>query len=326
MAITPEQRDAALANLYPEAVAAVAEWAPGRLEARAAQPHSSQALCVSVFETIGRRLAPTRDAILNDLLTHAGITLDVVQEVEIETEVREHHSVLNEIGGGTPTALDGLVSWQSGVVTIESKFTEQEFGGCSQVRPSRVPASDERFNPGEPTKRFSNCTGRHEVGSDLKPTTQLLEAACRLTVRDRNRRPRLYWDLAPELFEPDVYALDQPCPFRGDPYQLMRNISFAYKWARDRDLPDFGFLVMLVDSAPASSKMRSAVEEFRGLLLPEHRERLGVISYERLADILEHQRGEKALAHWTRQRIAQVCGGGGAGQCQTDPALTRPDC
>jgi hypothetical protein len=54
MAITPEQHAAGLANLYPEAVAAIAGWAPGRLEARAAQPHSSQALCVSVFVTFTR--------------------------------------------------------------------------------------------------------------------------------------------------------------------------------------------------------------------------------------------------------------------------------
>ena len=322
-AITPEQHAAALANLFPEAAAAVARWAPGRLEARAAQPHSSQALCVSVFETIGLRPVARRDAILKDVLTLAGIGLDVLDGAEIETEVREHRGVLNEIGGGTPTALDGLVWWQSGAVTIESKFTEQEFGGCSQVRPSKVPASDQRFDPGEPTKRFANCTGRHEVGSDLKPTTQPLEVACRLTVRDRNRRPRLYWHLAPELFEPDVYALGQPCPFRGDPYQLMRNISFAYKWARDRHLPDFAFLVILVGSAPASGKMRAAVEEFRGMLLPEHRGRLGVISYEQFADILEHRHGEEALAQWTRQRIAHVCASAAA-WCQTDLAFTRP--
>lgn len=324
MPITPEQHNAALANLYPEAVDAVAGWAPGRLEARSAQPHSSQALCVSVFETIGLRPPAKRDAILGDLFTQAGIAIDVLRDAQIETEVREHRGVLNEIGGGTPTALDGLVWWQSGAVTIESKFTEQEFGGCSQPRPSKVPISDPRFDPAEPAKAFSNCTGRHEVGSDLKPSTQPLKAACRLTVRDRNRRPRLYWDLAPELFEPSVYALGRPCPFRGDPYQLMRNISFAYKWSRDRGLAQFAFLVMLVDGAPASSTMRSAVEEFRGLLLPEHRGRLGVISYERLADVLDHRHAENALAGWTRQRIAQVCPTD-AVPCQTGTDYARPD-
>jgi hypothetical protein len=307
MAITPEQRAAALANLYPEAAAAVAAWKPGRLEARAVQRHSSQALCVSVFETISLRSADRRDAILKDLLTQAGVALNGLHEADIQTEVREHRDVLNEQGGGTPTALDGLVSWQSGVVTIESKFTEREFGGCSQVRPSKVLSPDPRFDPEAPTKRLVNCSGRHEVGSDLKPATQQLEAACRLTVRDRTRGPRLYWELAPELFEPDVYALGQACPFCSDGYQLMRNISFALKWSRDRHLPDFAFLVMLVDSAPAASQMRSTVEGFRGLLLRQHRARLGVLSYERLADVLDQQHEEKALAQWIRGRITDVC-------------------
>lgn len=307
MAITSEQHAAALANLYPGAVDAVNDWALGRLEARAAQPHSSQALCVSVFETIGLWPAVTRDAMLLDLLADAGIALDLLHGAQIETEVRSHHDVLNEIGGGTPTALDGLVRWPSGVTTIESKFTEQEFGGCSQTKPSRVPPADPRFDPADPTRRFANCTGRHEVGSDLKPATQPLQAACRLTIQDRNRRPRLYWDLAPEIFKPHVYALGQPCPFHGDAYQLMRNMSFAYKWARDRNLPDFAFLVIVVDGAPAAKEMRSTVKEFRGLLLDQHQARLGVLSYERLADLLDERHDESALAQWIRRRIADVC-------------------
>lgn len=323
MAITPDEHAAAVANLYPEAIAAVSAWALGRLEARAAQPHSSQALCVSVFETIARRPEPVRDAILTDALTHAGITADDLKAAQVETEVREHRAVLNEIGGGTPTALDGLISWQSGVVSIESKFTEQEFGGCSQVRPSKVSPADPRFDPTDATKRLANCTGRHEVGSDLKPATQPLQAACRLTVQDRNRRPRMYWELAPELFQPSVTALGQTCPFRGDSYQLMRNMSFAYKWSRDEKLPHFAFLVMLVDAAPAAEAMRLVVEKFRAMLLPQRRSHLGVLSYEALADVLDGQHGEHALAHWIRGRIAHVCSS--ASPCQTDPHSARPD-
>ena len=323
MAITPEQHAAALANLYPEAAAAVKDWAPGRLEARAAQPHSSQALCVSVFETIELRPAPARDAMLTDLLTHAGILVDNLHVAQVHTEVREHRDVLNEVGGGTPTALDGLISWPSGVTTIESKLTEQEFGACSQTRPTKVPATDPRFDPVEPTKRFANCTGRYEVGSDLKPATQPLGAACRLTIQDGNRRPRLYWDLAPELFEPGVYRLGQPCPFRGDVYQLMRNVSFAYKWSRDRRLSDFAFLVMLVDGAPAAEKMRSTVERLRGLLLRQHRDRVGSLSYEHLADILDRRHDEHALAQWIRRRIADVCVGP-ALECRSNRSVARP--
>lgn len=307
MSLSAEQHAAALANLYPEAVSAIEGWPLGRLEARAVQPHSSQALCVSLFETIGLRAAAKRDAIFGDLLERAGLRLGVVRGTTIETEVRDHRDVLSEIGGGTPTALDGLLRWKSGVTTIESKFTEREFGGCSQFKPSKVTASDPRFVLDDPSKRFANCTGRHETGSDLKPATQRLKAACRLTLRDRNRLPRLYWDLAPELFEPDVYALARPCPFRADTYQLMRNMSFAYKWAQENRLADFAFLVVLVDSAPAATKMRSTVEEFRGLLLQECRARLGVISYEEVAELLEQPYGENALAQWIRRRIAEVC-------------------
>lgn len=105
-----------------------------------------------------------------------------------------------------------------------------------------------------------------------------------------------------------MYALGQPCPFRGDMYQLMHNVSFAYKGARDAHLAHFAFLVILVDSAPAAHRMHATVEAFRALLLQEHRDRVGLISYEDLADILEDQHDEKALARWTRQRIEQVCG------------------
>lgn len=261
-----------------------------------------------LFETIGLRAAAKRDAIFADLFDRAGLRLGAVRGATVETEVRDHRDVLNEIGGGTPTALDGLVRWGSGVVTIESKFTEREFGGCSQFKPWKVTASDPRFVLDDPKRRFADCTGPHDKGSDLKPATQPLNAACRLTIRDRNRLSRLYWDLAPELFGPDVYALARPCPFRGDTYQLMRNMSFAYKWARDNGLADFGFLVMLVDSAPAATTMRSTVEEFRGLLLREQRPHLGVIAYEDVAELLEEQHGEQALARWIRQRIVKVCG------------------
>jgi hypothetical protein len=269
-------------------------------------------MCVSVFETLGLRPQAKRDAIFTDLLQLAGLDVGPVRGAAIETEVRSHRDVLNEIGGGTPTALDGLLRWRSGVVTIESKFTEREFGGCSQFKPSKVTEADPRFERTDPKKRFANCTGQHEPGSDLKPSTRALGAACRLTIRDGSRLPRRYWDLAPGLFAADVCAQPRPCPFRDDAYQLMRNMSFAFKWAHDNQLANFGFLVVLVDAAPAAAKMRSAVEAFRRLLQDEHQRRLGLISYEAIAGVLEHQLGEGSLSRWIDDRVAKVCPGGTA--------------
>jgi hypothetical protein len=60
------------------------------------RPHSSQALCVSLFETIGLRAPAKRDAILADLFERAGLRLGAVSGATIETEVRDHRDVLNE--------------------------------------------------------------------------------------------------------------------------------------------------------------------------------------------------------------------------------------
>src|SRR3954453_14405534 len=112
MTISPEKHAAALANLYPHAATRVAARCPlGRLEARAAARHSSQALCVSVFETIAARPAAQRTAIIQELVAAAGLTPGPLDAPTVETEVREHRKLLGEIGGGTPTALDALVTW-----------------------------------------------------------------------------------------------------------------------------------------------------------------------------------------------------------------------
>lgn len=126
MPISPDKHAAALANLNPDAATRVAaRWPLGRLEARAAAPHSSQTLCVSVFETIAARPAAQRTAILQALLAAAGLTPGPLSAPSVETEVREHRKLLGEIGGGTPTALDALMTWPSGVVTIDRQDPRQ---------------------------------------------------------------------------------------------------------------------------------------------------------------------------------------------------------
>lgn len=305
MPVTAEQHAAALANLYPDAAAAVADWPPGRLEARAAVPHSSQALCISVWETIGGRPVSQREEILAAVFNLAGLNFGAVSGATVRTEVRDHQAVLNELGGGIPTSLDGLVEWDAGVACIESKFTEREFGSCSQPRRSKLTPADARYDPEHPNLRLANCTGDHAVGSDLKPTTAHHAAACRLTVPDGRRTPRRYWTVAPELFKPSVLSAGGPCPFRTDAYQLMRNLAFAWQRAADTDKPTFGCLVMVVDAAPGAVRLRGHVETFRGLLREDRKMAIGVLSYEHLA-VLLRERHEHALADWIEARIAAV--------------------
>jgi hypothetical protein len=177
----------ALANLYPEAASYVAtHWAPGRLEARSKSIRSYQALCVSVLITLRQRSAENRSRICAAICAEAGLA-PLETSPEIDAEVREHRGLLGEVGGGTPTALDGLLTTSCAVLTVESKFTEREFGGCGQIKPQKVKRPDPRFDPENPNERFANCTGMHAVGSDQKWTTQRKEAVS--ANRDRPQPP-----------------------------------------------------------------------------------------------------------------------------------------
>jgi hypothetical protein len=309
MPVTAGQQRAALANLFPAAANAVkARWELGRLEARAAVAHSSQALCVSLLETVAARPPGVRDQLLAALVQAAGLPAPSLGDAAVEAEVRGHRELLNELGAGTPTALDGLVTWDRGVVTIESKFTEPTFESCGQIKRLRVKPGDPRFDPADPKRAFANCIGEHGRGSDHKPTTAHLDAACRLTIADGRRTPRRYWDVAPSLFRPEVTAVPtSPCPFASSNYQLMRNIAFAHEWAARERLPYYGFVVLIVDASPNAKTLRDQFARFRRLLRDEVAARVGLLTYEDAVPILAHHR-EAELAGWVAARIAAVCG------------------
>jgi hypothetical protein len=294
---------AVVANLYPEAAAWVADhWSPGRLESRSKSPRSSQALCVSLLATLAQR-EPQRRTTLCVAIAQAGaLDLPSTESVTVDAEVRQHRQLLGESGGGTPTALDGLMTSSSAVLTVESKFTEREFGTCGQIKSQPVRQHDARYDPKNPAQRFPNCTGRHGVGSDLKPATRHEHVACRLTIRDGRRQPRHYWDIAPSLFEPDVLATPQVCPFASDNYQLTRNLAFAHDWARLHHLPWYGFLITLVDGTPRAAELRKVVDRFRAMLLPAVQPLVGIVSYQQVADVL-HEHGEDTIATWIRDRV-----------------------
>ena len=308
--VTDLQHAAALENLYPEAAARIeTAWARGRLETRSVSAASSQALCVSVFETIAARPPAARRQLLNAITTAAGIGQPVNAAPDICTEVREYRDVLRETGGGTPTALDALATWGNAALTIESKFCESEFGSCGQIRPHKTKPRDQRHRPDEPNRMVSDCDGWHAVGSDHKPTTAPLQAACRLTVRDGRRAPRRYWDVAPHLFLPAVTAIPRPCPFSGDGYQLMRNLAFAHEWPARGPEDFYGFVVCVVDASPRAVVLRERFNAFTEMLQPTVRAHVGLVSYEQIAATLDAH-GEPLLSSWIVGRIRDVFGAG----------------
>jgi hypothetical protein len=304
--ITDAEHQVALANLYPDAAARVSTlWAPGRLERRAAQLHSSQALCVSVLETIAGRSPEVRTAFIQTIAAAGGLAASIGDGVEVAAEVREHRDVLGETGAGTPTSLDGLVRWPGGVLTIESKFCEAEFGVCGQTKTTVVKPPDPRATGLLGGRAVANCTGQHAIGSDTKPSTAHLNVACRLTIADGRRARRRYWDVAPHLFVPEILETPGRCPFASDAYQLMRNLAFAHEWPGRSVGGWFGMLVCLVDRSPHAAELRERVELFRALLHPELRTRVGIVSYERIADVLSAT-GEAGLGAWVHERVTDV--------------------
>jgi hypothetical protein len=221
----------ALANLYVEAAEYVAKhWVPGRLEPRSKASHSSQALCVSVFMTLAQRPAEQRATFITAVGRLSGLALPEGIRPDIDAEVREHRGLLGEIGGGTPTALDVLVTSPEAVLTIESKFTEREFGSCGQFRPSKVNGRDIRFNPGDPARPSAcrSCFWREarrtsSTGSDLHSCLGVYGS-------QRGRRD----SLCPEgaVSEPRFVADAVLLPRRGSGHGSLESIAYRAHSAR----------------------------------------------------------------------------------------------
>ena len=290
----------------------VAGW-PSRLwHSEVHQPHSSQALCVSVWGTIAAH--PDRAAIVQTVFAAAGLRVGILRSPTVRCEAGAQHELaglLNETGGNaTPTCVDALVEWPGGTITIESKFTESSFGTCGQLR-ARTDTP-----PGAPDKRYKlgpACTGYHGPGSDLKTRTS---APCRLATWDGDRAPRLYWNIAWELFKPDVLVPDgRACPFAGPSFQLMRNLGLARAKSAPRSIradrsapvevihPYWGMLIVDVASHPNAARHRAEFDEFRSLLRDDVQQRVGLISYEQIDPILR-EHGLSKLAADVQARIA----------------------
>ena len=248
------------------------------------------------------------------MLVAAGLSPGVIGSAKVRCEAGAQHelaALLNETGGNaTPTCVDALVEWPGGTIAIESKFTESSFGTCGQLRArTDIP-------PGDPKKRYKldpACTGHHGPGSDLKTQTS---APCRLATWDGDRAPRLYWDIAWELFKPDVLMPDgRACPFAGPNFQLMRNLALTRAKSAPRSIrtdrsapvevihPYWGMLIVNVASHPHAARHRAEFDEFRSLLREDAQQRVGLISYEQIDPILR-EHGLSGLAADVHQRIA----------------------
>jgi hypothetical protein len=261
--------------------------------------NSSQAFCLSALASLrDPAFDAVRQRVLASLVGEAfpHWPKDALEGWKIEVE-KQAPGLLNEIGGGTPSSLDALLTTPRTVVAVESKFAVDAnagFGGCGQYH----------------GRKHRKCAGFHGAGSDLVQHTQVTAAACRLTIPDGTRTPRWYWDLGRRWFRAEVFAeqMDSEiCPFRDSNFQLMRNFLFAAAHAEQQGKEHFGVLVLC--SQRRDQKLIGQVKVFQTEILQDsHRSQVAVVHYERLIGLLSASSATAAhdLAAFLTESINKV--------------------
>jgi len=256
---SPEKLARIRANIHMPAQAAIPDWetfdwhrSNGAIDTDV--PHSSQAFCISVWGTLARGDAGAARAAVADLLGDQA-SRDALREAPTLRLEHVSRPVLNEYLGKA-TNIDAFLIWPGLAIAVESKLRE-DYGPCSQAP--------------------RNCTGRYEVGSDLKTGT---DAPCRLEVQDGKRTPRAYWEVMGSLAHPGAYPTGERCPFAGGGYQVMRTIAFAARHAERQGCDWRAVFVFPGSRSLRSGKTIDAVTE---PLLGEHKKRVLRLDYEALA-------------------------------------------
>lgn len=111
-----------------------------------------------------------------------------------------------------PTQIDVIVESRACAIIIESKFTESDGGGCSQIDKNE--------------KGFYQCNGKYE--EQINPVNNI-KSKCALTGKGIK-----YWDYIDILTDFEKSKDFNPCPFKNGEYQWMRNICFAKAYAKNR--------------------------------------------------------------------------------------------
>jgi hypothetical protein len=123
---------------------------------------------------------------------------------------------VNRLRERTRTQVDAMARSPNCVILFECKFTETEAGSCSQTQ-----ALTRKNGPLVPKR----CNGNYE--RQVNPVNGI-ENRCALSGRGIR-----YWDIIHKTFSYDASVNYAPCPFRGDFFQLMRNVVLAWQLAQD---------------------------------------------------------------------------------------------
>lgn len=158
------------ADLFPAAHASITDWEtfPKHRDSRGAihshKPHSSQALAIDVFGTLGAVHEEHRTRVCDVLAAAAGLSPGGPWQVELEW-----CDPANHLAAKRATQVDALLVGAHAIIVAECKFTEPG-GGCSQTkrtpkgRGAGLPQCNGRYvpqvNPGNGVAASCALTGK----------------------------------------------------------------------------------------------------------------------------------------------------------------------
>jgi hypothetical protein len=250
-------------------------WHWGRNGIDSHRENSSQALSIDVFGTIKAfSNQAARDAVMNALAAELGIEPDQGWKIDLEW-IDKKKNILKEL---RQTQVDVKAQGQRTLILMECKFTEQDGGSCSQVKP---------LQKGK-YKGICQCDGSYRVR--VNPVNGKAEY-CALTAKGIR-----YWDLIPNIFELDSRQEYEECPFRGGWFQWMRNLVLCRELAGNGLQPKVAVVYVDSPSMPFKQKMESGEwAEFLETL--KKKDLLGTLSYQRVLEL-----GAEALNTFEAER------------------------
>ncbi len=186
------------------------------------QNNSSQALAIDFWGCL--KLSKYKNELINKLFVETENDWDIQFEYVDKKLLSEKKS----------TQIDILIRSKNTAIFIESKFTEQDGGGCSQVKKTK--------------NGIVQCSGNYIT--QINPKNKI-SSKCALTGKEIK-----YWCYIDQL---TCYKKDhdyRPCPFRNGEYQWMRNICFAEAYARTNGVNAKTYLAYLESKkCPISKKV-----------------------------------------------------------------------
>lgn len=204
-------------------------WHKYKEEIQAYKENSSQALSIDVLGTL--KNSKYKDDIINSIAKLND--LPESNNWEITLEWTDEENILNE---NRKTQIDTMITSENTEIYIECKFGEKQGGKCSQI---------DKRKDGK-----IQCNGSYKM---QRNPVNGVNSKCSLSGKSIR-----YWDYIPQFTNYTSTQDYEKCPFKGETYQWMRNVCFAWVSYKEKQ-KNSKCIVVYADhpDLPIANKMKS---------------------------------------------------------------------